>query len=301
MAVQASRENILSGIIDSRQTKYETIPFCDESFPIRVLLNVEAGVCNSASMRKGGLLWHEQLEIIYVTEGELVCESDFHHYVCEAGDIFVVNPCETHDFFSFERPARYHCLMIDLRLCGGRDDISVQKYVEPVTQRRVRFHHVIKADEKAGAVIREILDDYTAERNGYELAVKGNVLRLLALFFGREISEESPRRGSDHASIAPALRYIADHYVEDITLSRLAECCGMSRSYFCRHFHEITGRTAISYVNEYRLAKAKALLLSTASPVSEIAAAVGFWDSSYFTRKFRELYGISPMMMRREK
>lgn len=300
MSRQASEETFLSQIIDSRQTEYEPIPFYDEAFPIRVLLDLKARIYDPAAMRKGGVLWHEQLEIIYVTEGELICESDFHHYVCQAGDIFVVNPCETHDFFSFEKSARYHCLMIDLRLCGGRDDISVQKYVEPMTHRKIRFHHVIKEDEKAKGIIREILEDYMEEKNGYELAVKGNVLRLLALLFGREISKEAAKRGADHESVAPALRYIADHYAEDISLSALADCCGMSRSYFCRHFHEVTGRTAISYLNEYRLSKARALLLSTAYPVSEIAASVGFWDSSYFTRKFKELYGVSPMAMRKK-
>ena len=57
--------------------------------------------------------------------------------------------------------------------------------------------------------------------------------------------------------------------------------------------------TAMAYVNEYRLAKAKALLLTTQDSVSEIAVSTGFADNSYFTRKFKELYGISPSAMRR--
>jgi len=54
------------------------------------------------------------------------------------------------------------------------------------------------------------------------------------------------------------------------------------------------------YVNEYRLAKAKALLLTTKDSICEIAISTGFSDNSYFTRKFKELYGISPSAMRRK-
>lgn len=293
MSFQSSKIEPVIDLNSPRESAYETIPFNDESFPIRVLLSRESRVPDHVT-------WHEQIEILYVLEGNLICECDFVHYLCVPGDIFIINPCEAHAVYPFEKPARYHCMMIDPRLCGSRDDISVQKYMEPYTERRIRFNNCIRIEEKARAIIDELLKEYTAAEEGYELAVKGNLLRLLSLLFRYEVSEEEvPKKRGSYESIVPALQYIAEHYTRDISLGDLSSQCCMNRSYFCRQFHELTGKTAMAYVNEYRLAKAKALLLTTKDSISEIASATGFADNSYFTRKFKELYGTSPSFMRR--
>ena len=277
----------------SRESGYECIPFQDESFPIRILQNLE-------SRTPDPVTWHEQIEILLILEGNLICECDFVHYLCRPGDIMIINPCEAHAVFPFEEPARFHCLMIDPRLCGGRDDIHIRKYLDPYTERKIRFNNNLHIEDRIRSIIEELIAEYNTQEKGYELSVKGNLLRLLSLLFRYEIREvDVPQKKSNYDSIAPALTYIAEHYTGDISLGDLSDRCCMNRSYFCRQFHELTGKTAIAYVNEYRLAKAKALLLTTQDSISEIAAATGFADNSYFTRKFKELYGISPSAMRR--
>lgn len=280
---------------------YENILFQNELFPIRILLDTSpASSAPYMSDTPTTIRWHEQLEILYILEGELLCTCDFRHYVCRAGDIIIVNPCEAHNFISVGEQAHYHCLMIDPRLCGGRDDLSIQKYLEPLTARRLRFNNVITENTGIQEILKDLIEEYSTAQPGYELAVKGDLLRLLAYLFRHELDNDSDSKdgGDTYAPILPALRYIADHYASNITLADLAGTCCMNRSYFCRRFHEITGRTAIAYVNEYRLVKARALLLTTSMSVSEIAGAVGYDDSSYFTRRFRELFEISPTKMR---
>ena len=48
------------------------------------------------------------------------------------------------------------------------------------------------------------------------------------------------------------------------------------------------------YLNNYRLKQAVQLLMNSDKKVYEIADEVGFSDSAYFSKKFREVYGISP-------
>ena len=287
--------------IPQPETLHEDIPFHDELFPIRILLHT--GTNRAANDTQNDtpemIKWHEQLEILYILEGELVCFCDFRHYICRAGDIVIVNPCETHDFAFVGTPARYHCLMIDPRLWGGHSDTSIRKYLEPLTARKLRFHNVIRDNASVRSILDDLITEYTEEQPGYELAVKGNLLRLLAHLFRYESDSAAESKSTDaYAPIAPALRYISDNYTSEITLSDLAGICCMNRSYFCRRFHEITGRTAIAYVNEYRLAKAQALLLTTSMTISEVASAVGYDDSSYFTRRFRDLFGCTPKQLR---
>ena len=277
---------------------YENIPFTDETFPIRILLDMTT-TASATAQRNGHISWHEQLEILYVLEGQLICECDFRRYVCRAGDIIMINPCEAHAISFADAPARYHCVMIDLRLCGCRDDRSIRDFIDPIAARRVRFHNHLGNCPWAREILGDMIAEFCDKQAGYELAVRGDLLRLLSLLYRYEVTGDAPSVHGVKDAIAPALRYIADHYVEEIALSRLAGECCMNESYFCRRFREFTGRTAMTYVSEYRLAKAKALLLTTVRSITDIAAATGFNDSGYFTRKFKELYGLSPSAMRK--
>ena len=282
---------------------YEVISFIDESFPIYIINNMalearpKTPESDSASSPPR-VLWHEQLEIIYVIEGKITCIINFKKHICKAGDIAVINPCESHGIEYAGEKGVYHCLMIDLKLCGGLGDMLVHRYIDPIISHKVRFPTVIEQDPAAENIINELIDAYNKKEEGFELTVKGNLLRFLGLLY--KSSETATRKKDAHDAILPALRYISEHYVEAISLSDLAASCCMNRSYFCRLFHGITGRTAITYLNEFRMAKARMLLATTSSSISEIAVSVGIPDSGYFTRRFKQLYGISPAAFRKQ-
>ena len=68
----------------------------------------------------------------------------------------------------------------------------------------------------------------------------------------------------------------------------------VSKYHFCRVFKEVIGMSAIQYLNYYRLKIADALLQSTDKPINEIATAVGFDDTSYFSKLYKKAFGTSP-------
>ena len=280
-----------------REITYETIPFTDEAFPIRVLPELVTRPLSPDAVPRR-ISWHEQMEFLYVLEGTLICECDFREYRCRAGDVVVINPCEPHAVNYAGSPARYHCIMVDARLCCGKDDTGARQFIDPIVQRRLRFCHVLHHAQAAGEILDALIREHAAAEPGYELAVRGHLLRLIAHLYRYEREWESAPRQEPQKAISPALRYIADHYAEHISLAALAAACCMNESYFCRRFRAGTGRTAVSYINEYRLTKARALLLTTSLSIADIAAATGFDDSSYFTRKFKEQYYISPSALR---
>ena len=177
--------------------------------------------------------------------------------------------------------------------------------------RRYQRHQVHRTDVRAAYtlqprypqrpcayVLLSLLDEYAVGEPAYEMAVKGNLLCLLAELFRNELADDLTKNSGGRSGVSPALRYIAEHYAEDIALDDLASLCCMNRSYFCRRFRDVTGKTAIGYLNEYRLTKARALLMSTDRSVTDIARDAGFSDSSYFARLFMRCYGVSPREMR---
>jgi signal transduction histidine kinase/DNA-binding response OmpR family regulator len=96
-----------------------------------------------------------------------------------------------------------------------------------------------------------------------------------------------------------AMAYLHAHYAEPITRDGLARYLGMSEDYLTLCFRKELGMTPIAYLNRVRVNEAKALLVDTHKSITEIALAVGFSDSGYFSRVFRQKVGLSPEAFRR--
>ncbi|MAU16794.1 MAG: hypothetical protein CMH46_14795 [Muricauda sp.] len=80
----------------------------------------------------------------------------------------------------------------------------------------------------------------------------------------------------------------------DFSTGAFAEALGMSRMQLHRKLKALTGQTASEFIRNQRLKLAASLLKKTDANISEIGYQVGFNDHSYFTKCFREIYGISP-------
>ena len=75
----------------------------------------------------------------------------------------------------------------------------------------------------------------------------------------------------------------------------------LSPGYLSAIFKEETGVTLNRYIREVRMNKAKELLEGTNMKIARIAKEVGFSNSSYFCRSFREFFGMSPDSCRKGK
>lgn len=104
---------------------------------------------------------------------------------------------------------------------------------------------------------------------------------------------------TSHANtIRLCVQYINAHYYEKISLEDLAEMVYLSSAYLSRVFKKETGTTFNNYLCGVRISKAKTLLCHNDLKISDISAAVGFDDQSYFTKVFRKVVGITPMTYR---
>lgn len=109
------------------------------------------------------------------------------------------------------------------------------------------------------------------------------------------------RKASFHGAIAKATEYIDSNYASLITVDELSRVACMSRSYFSRTFHEITGMTAVEYINRVRITAACRLLLTTNAKTSEISEAVGFSNTSYFCCIFKTHTDLTPGEYRKRR
>ncbi|GKX27578.1 hypothetical protein SH1V18_00580 [Vallitalea longa] len=98
--------------------------------------------------------------------------------------------------------------------------------------------------------------------------------------------------------ISKVLEYVKDNYTEPIYLSNLADELNITQQHLSRKFKKHRGITLVSYINRVRIQKSAELLKSSNENISTIANAVGFNDTKYFIKKFKETYGITPNMYR---
>jgi ABC-type sugar transport system substrate-binding protein/AraC-like DNA-binding protein len=80
----------------------------------------------------------------------------------------------------------------------------------------------------------------------------------------------------------------------DFGVEALAEQMGVSRVQLYRKTKTLTGRTPVDIIRLSRLNRSKVLLETTNKNISEIAYEVGFTAPSYFTKCFKDEFGISP-------
>lgn len=100
--------------------------------------------------------------------------------------------------------------------------------------------------------------------------------------------------------IEQTLRYIQQHYREQVTLDFLAEQFNYSSRHLSMQFKRKTGHSPIDYLIQTRLTKARNLLVRSDATLREIAAEVGYTDVYYFSRIFKKHVGLSPTLYQRK-
>ncbi len=134
---------------------------------------------------------------------------------------------------------------------------------------------------------------WKAKGSGYEMKCKSLLYDIL--FNLRKEYEIGYAAKSTLALIKPAVDYIYAEYTNDnIEISYLAALCGMSEAYFRRLFLKSFGTSPIKYINSLKIDRAKELIQSGLYSISKVAAASGFHDDAYFSRKFKEAIGVAP-------
>lgn len=113
-------------------------------------------------------------------------------------------------------------------------------------------------------------------------------------------SIENRRNNKNERIIAMCKAYLAEHYMEDLSLELVAKRFFFSPAYFSSFFRSHTSMTFTEYLLKLRMDKAKQMLEGGNRKISEIALSVGFRDAGYFTRIFKRETGLSPEEFRKK-
>lgn len=114
------------------------------------------------------------------------------------------------------------------------------------------------------------------------------------------LGEETELLGCS-SKILSAIDYMKSNYSKAITLEDIAEHTGISRIYLSQLFKKETGINISDFLIQYRLKKAKKLLLTSNLKVYTIAEMCGFGSVQYFSQIFKKMTGFSPYQFKDNK
>jgi AraC-like DNA-binding protein len=140
---------------------------------------------------------------------------------------------------------------------------------------------------------------------GYELALHTHCVRLLDLLWKDTLAQTQGGLSTPHAHtgesarLLPVFQIIETRAAERVTLTELARAAHLHPAYLSALFKKVTGLSPLHYLAQYRLQRARDLLLATDRPVREIATLTGFYDAAHLIRAFRRAEGTSPGRYRR--
>ena len=115
------------------------------------------------------------------------------------------------------------------------------------------------------------------------------------------ISSGLERENHHDLAMNNAKAYIEKYYMKDISLDEISLVAGYSKSHFSRTFKEMTGINFSKYLVQVRIENAEKLLRNSDQSIYDISLEVGFNDYSYFSKAFKDAYGLSPKEYRKNK
>ena len=246
--------------------------------------------------------WHPELEIITVDCGRVSLTIADRMYEGARGDVFFAASEELHEIRAAGRENQFRSFVFAADfLQFARADETEFALLEPLAEGRLRFATCLRSGEPGQSEVRtllaQIVRTWQQQAPGCQLAVKAALLGIVAVCAQYGLLEGRPvRPGADYRArqLREIVGYLGEHFTEPLSLPEVASHFGLSPQYFSTFFRENFGRTFTQHINSLRIEQAARLLRETDLPVMEVGFSVGFDNFSYFIKRFRSVYGVSP-------
>lgn len=225
--------------------------------------------------------WHNNTEILHITEGfGSVCLDTVEHPVA-AGDIVVINSNVLHSTYGTADRFVYDCLIVDHGFCKACG----------IDTERLLFEAVIR-DEALSESLVAVRKAYDGDGLCRAARIRRAVLDVL-ICLREEHTAEASHVENGLERVKAAMLYMRQNMEKPLSLDGIAAEVGISKYYFSREFKRATGQTPVEYLNKARCREA-GQMIRDGSSVSEAARRCGFENLSYFTRTYKKHIGELP-------
>lgn len=254
---------------------------------------------------------HDYTQIWYVTRGKCEHYVEGQFYMMAAGDTFLIPPKVEHKTVLCPDSAVISCelslkaVLPDTKypqekdLKSYLDLMSMMNFLQDSKSRWPRFMFRSEVRPVVDQLMREILEEFQEEKPCYQDMLRVKIQELLLLFI-REFIVSPDYQATDaiyernRPLMEKAIRYIDEHYAEQLMLEDVCKVSTLSKTYFCYLFKLMTKKTFVEYLTECRIQEALRLLENADYSIQNISEMLGFNDAAHFSRTFKKQVGMSP-------
>lgn len=242
-------------------------------------------------------LYAYDYRIFYITEGKVrvvFLDSDV---TLSNGDLIIIPPKVGYKLKFFGKYAYYYILNFDIT--NGKAGVSE---TPPVKKQDFRESKVISYMPNGYDTpltfftVTTVNDEFIKINQEFNLNAVGRVevasslLKVILI----KLLQNKDFKGDKTSPWARAKAYIDANWFKTVSNQTVAKQLGYHPYYLGTLFKKHYGVTLHDYIVSVKLVKAKAKLLETSKPISEIAFEVGFLNPSYFSETFKSSYGYTP-------
>ena len=276
-----------------------------DDFPVAIYLR------RMNDAREGNLIlhWHEELQFVIPLSGPILFTVCDEPYVLSPGTCLFINSRSLHMAKPMDtQGGAYICVDIHPQFLSGYGSSLIgRNYVQPFLSPDAFPALLLDGAQPwhgdACALLEQLVRIYDEKDYAYELAIQKIALELWLLIIRNHREKSAARRlisQGDQDRLDRILSYIQSHYGEKITLNDIAGASNLSISECCRFVRRTLGLSPMTYLNNFRIVKSANLLQTTDMTITEIAQAVGFGSSSYYTDRFKKMMNCKPLEYRRK-
>ena len=243
------------------------------------------------------LHFHREEEIYFVRKGSAHIYINGDTFHAEKGDIVAVMPGQIHGYRK-EPGTVLAFVRIDVNMQNACLDLSRIRLAAPHVTPQNKHYNELKT------LFENIFKEDLQKQIGYLYMIRSYTDQLAALLLRavpyHELTEEEADKHNKNMHMLHTVdRYLSKHYREKISLQQVADQCAMSKCYFSRCFHALTGQCFVHYLNDYRTKKAQELMINSDKSITEIAYESGFSNPRALQRNFIERFGLPPANYRK--
>jgi len=249
-------------------------------------------------------LWHyhPEFELVYVEADAGIRHVGTHISGYTHSDLVFIGGNLPHLNFDYRLKHDYQQIVIQLKTDFMGTAIPTAPEFDTIQSLFKKAEYGISFSGDTKQIVSHKLKQFD-KLNGYQ-----QLIHLIDIFHILAESKEYTVLNSDLSSSAFILKdkirmgaiyeYIDKYFDQKPDVNQVASKVHLSTAAFCRYFKRQTNMTFTDFVNQYRIERAKNLLIQDHN-VTETGYAVGFESISYFNRLFNKIVGENPSVFKK--
>ena len=238
--------------------------------------------------------FHPEIELVYITASQGLRQVGTHSKKYSGGDLVLIGSGIPHLNFDYLLTEAYNIVVIHLHTNFLRGERGNHFELTPIIKLLEKARYGLSFSSSIRREIGPLMFEL-AELSGFvQYTALLNILFQLSKDRDITLLHDHPYQNDliwkEQHRLKDLYQFIDENYMNEITLHQAAEICHLSNEAFCRYFKKATKSTFISFLNRYRIAQAKRMILRNES-IGEVCYKCGFESSAYFSRVFKNVTG----------